>query len=107
VTWAVLHGTYDAQIFTDDREKAGRGAGGMMFRAAAPIAPEMKPEQKQEQAVTPAAGDRAGAGAELGYWLGSLVKSWGLEFLPWRTFFPFSERPPDGPGPSRIKLITV
>ena len=52
MTWAVLHGTYDAQIFTDDREKLGAALGHDVSRSSA-HAPEMKPEQKQEQAVTP------------------------------------------------------
>ena len=52
MTWAVLHGTYDAQIFTDDREKLGAALGHDVSHSSAHV-PEMKPEQKQEQAVTP------------------------------------------------------
>ena len=51
-----MHGTYDAQIFTDDREKLGAALGHDVSHSSA-HAPEMKPEQKQEQkqeqAVTP------------------------------------------------------
>jgi len=52
VTWAVLHGAYDAQIFTNDREKMGAALGHDVSHSSA-HAPEMKPEQKQEQAVMP------------------------------------------------------
>ena len=52
MTWAVLHGTYDAQIFTDAREKLGAALGHDVSHTSA-HAPEMKPEHKQEQAVTP------------------------------------------------------
>ena len=53
---AVSRGAYDAQIFTNDREKLGGALGHdvshrISHRSA--HAPEMKPEQKQEQAVTP------------------------------------------------------
>jgi hypothetical protein len=48
----VLHGAYEAQIFTNDREKLGAALGHDVSHSSA-HAPEMKPEQKQEQAVTP------------------------------------------------------
>ena len=52
-TWiAVSRGAYDAQIFTNDREKLGAALGHDVSHSSA-HAPEMKPEQKQEQAVTP------------------------------------------------------
>ena len=49
---AVSRGAYDAQIFTNDREKLGAALGQDVSHSSA-HAPEMKPEQKQEQAVTP------------------------------------------------------
>jgi hypothetical protein len=49
---AVLRGAYDAQIFTNDREKLGAALGHDVSHTSA-HASEMKPEQKQEQAVTP------------------------------------------------------
>jgi ATP-dependent exoDNAse (exonuclease V) alpha subunit len=49
---AVSRGAYDAQIFTNDREKLGAALGHDVSHTSA-HAPEMKPEQKQEQAVTP------------------------------------------------------
>jgi hypothetical protein len=49
---AVSRGAYDAQIFTNDREKLGAALGNDVLDSSA-HAPEMKPEQKQEQAVTP------------------------------------------------------
>jgi hypothetical protein len=51
---AVSRGAYDAQIFTNDREKLGATLGHDVSHSSA-HAPEMKPEQKQEQerAVTP------------------------------------------------------
>jgi predicted aconitase len=52
VTWAVLHGAYDAQIFTNDREKLGAALGHEVSHSSAHVQ-EMKPEQKQEQAITP------------------------------------------------------
>ena len=52
MTWAVLHGAYDAQIFTNDREKLGAALGHEVSHSSAHVQ-EMKPEQKQEQAVTP------------------------------------------------------
>jgi len=48
---AVSRGAYDAQIFTNDREKLGAALGHDVSHGSA-HAPEMKPEQKQEQAVT-------------------------------------------------------
>jgi hypothetical protein len=48
----VSRGAYDAQIFTNDREKLGAALGHDVSHSSA-HAPEMKPEQKQEQAVTP------------------------------------------------------
>jgi hypothetical protein len=48
VTWAVLHGAYDAQIFTNDREKLGAALGHDVSHSSAHV-PEMKLEQKQEQ----------------------------------------------------------
>ena len=45
---SVSRGAYDAQIFTNDREKLGHDVSHSSAHA-----PEMKPEQKQEQAVTP------------------------------------------------------
>jgi hypothetical protein len=48
---AVSRGAYDAQIFTNDREKLGAALGHDVSHSSA-HAPEMKPEQKQEQAVT-------------------------------------------------------
>jgi ATP-dependent exoDNAse (exonuclease V) alpha subunit len=47
---AVSRGAYDAQIFTNDREKLGAALGHDVSHSSA-HAPEMKPEQKQEQAV--------------------------------------------------------
>jgi len=52
VTWTVLRGAYDAQIFTNDREKLGAALGHDVSHSSAHV-PEMKPEQKQEQAITP------------------------------------------------------
>ena len=52
MAWAVLRGAYDAQIFTNDREKLGAALGHEVPHSSA-HAPEMKPEQKREQAVTP------------------------------------------------------
>ena len=52
MTWAVLHGAYDAQIFTNDREKLGAALGHDVSHSSA-HAPEMKLEQKQKQVVTP------------------------------------------------------
>ena len=49
---AVSRGAYDAQLFTNDREKLGAALGHDVSHSSA-HAPEMKPEQKQEQAVTP------------------------------------------------------
>jgi ATP-dependent exoDNAse (exonuclease V) alpha subunit len=49
---AVSRGAYDAQIFTNDREKLGAALGHDVSHSSA-HAPEMKPEHKQEQAVTP------------------------------------------------------
>jgi hypothetical protein len=51
---AVSRGAYDAQIFTNDREKLGAALGHDVSHSSA-HAPEIKPEQKQEQeqAVTP------------------------------------------------------
>jgi hypothetical protein len=49
---AVSRGAYDAQIFTNDREKLGAALGHDVSHTSAHV-PEMKPEQKQEQAVTP------------------------------------------------------
>ena len=48
MTWAVLHGAYDAQIFTNDREKLGAALGHDVSHSSAHV-PEMKLEQKQEQ----------------------------------------------------------
>ena len=48
----VSRGAYDAQIFTNDREKLGAALGHDVSHSSA-HAPEMKPEQKQGQAVTP------------------------------------------------------
>jgi len=48
---AVSRGAYDAQIFTNDREKLRAALGHDVSHSSA-HAPEMKPEQKQEQAVT-------------------------------------------------------
>jgi hypothetical protein len=50
-TVAVSRGAYDAQIFTNDREKLPAALGHDVSHSSA-HAPEMKPEQKQEQAVT-------------------------------------------------------
>jgi len=47
---AVSRGAYDAQIFTNDREKLGAALGHDASHSSA-YAPEMKPEQKQT--VTP------------------------------------------------------
>jgi hypothetical protein len=47
---AVSRGAYDAQVFTNDREKLGAALGHDVSHSSA-HAPEMKPEQ--EQAVTP------------------------------------------------------
>ena len=49
---AVSRGAYDAQIFTNDREKLGAALGHDVSHSSA-HAPEMKPEQKQEQAAAP------------------------------------------------------
>jgi ATP-dependent exoDNAse (exonuclease V) alpha subunit len=51
---SVSRGAYDAQLFTDSREKLGAALGHDVSHSSA-HAPEMKPEQKQEQeqAVTP------------------------------------------------------
>ncbi len=45
---AVSRGAYDAQLFTNDREKLGAALGHDVSQSSA-HAPEMKPEQKQEQ----------------------------------------------------------
>src|ERR1022692_2768329 len=53
---AVSRGAYDAQIFTNDREKLGAALGHDVSHSSAhapEMKPEQKPEQKQEQAVTP------------------------------------------------------
>ena len=47
-----MRGAYDAQIFTNDREKLGAAQGHDVSHSSAHV-PEMKPEQKQEQAITP------------------------------------------------------
>ena len=49
---AVSRGAYDAQIFTNDREKLGAALGHDVSHTSAHV-PEMKPEQQQEQAVMP------------------------------------------------------
>jgi predicted Zn-dependent protease len=49
---AVSRGAYDAQIFTNDREKLGAALGHDVSHSSA-HAPVMKPERKHEQAVTP------------------------------------------------------
>ena len=49
---AVSRGAYDAQIFTNDREKLGAALGHDVSHSSAHV-PEMKLEQKQEQVVTP------------------------------------------------------
>jgi ATP-dependent exoDNAse (exonuclease V) alpha subunit len=49
---SVSRGAYDAQLFTDSREKLGAALGHDVSHTSA-HAPEVKPEQKQEQAVTP------------------------------------------------------
>jgi hypothetical protein len=43
---AVSRGAYDAQIFTNDREKLGTALGHDVSHSSA-YAPEIKPEQKQ------------------------------------------------------------
>ena len=48
---AVPCGAYDAQIFTNDREKLGAALGHDVSHSSA-HAPEMKPEQRQEQAIS-------------------------------------------------------
>jgi len=45
---AVSRGAYDAQIFTNDREKLGAALGHDVSHSSA-HAPEMKPEQKQSR----------------------------------------------------------
>jgi hypothetical protein len=47
---AVSRGAYDAQIFTNEREKLGAAQGHDVSHSSA-YAPEMKLEQKQEQQV--------------------------------------------------------
>jgi len=49
---AVSRGAYDAQIFTNDREKLGAALGHDVSHSSAHVQ-EMKLEQKQELAVTP------------------------------------------------------
>ena len=49
---AVSRGAYDAQIFTNDREKLGAALGHDVLHSSAHVQ-EMKLEQKQELAVTP------------------------------------------------------
>jgi ATP-dependent exoDNAse (exonuclease V) alpha subunit len=49
---AVSRGAYDAQIFTNDREKLGAALGHDVSHSSAHV-PEMKLEQKQELAVSP------------------------------------------------------
>jgi hypothetical protein len=49
---SVSRGQWDAQIFTNDREKLSQALGHDVSHSSA-HAPEMKQEQKQEQAVTP------------------------------------------------------
>jgi hypothetical protein len=49
---AVSRGAYDAQIFTNEREKLGAALGHDVSHSSA-YAPEMKLEQKQGQVVTP------------------------------------------------------
>jgi ATP-dependent exoDNAse (exonuclease V) alpha subunit len=62
---AVSRGAYDAQIYTNDREKLGAALGRDISHRSA-HAPEMKPEQKQEQAVTPKQENAQYFGMELG-----------------------------------------
>jgi len=49
---AVSRGAYDAQIFTNDREKLGAALGHNVSHSSA-HALEMKREQRQERAATP------------------------------------------------------
>jgi hypothetical protein len=67
----------DEQIFSRTARSWSR-RWDMMFRIAAPIAPEMKPRTETGAGSHAAAGDRAAAGAEIRYWLGTLVKRLGL-----------------------------
>jgi hypothetical protein len=71
---AVSRGAYDAQIFTNDREKLGAALGHDVSHSSA-HAPEMKPGPEAGAGSHGAAGDRAAAGAKFGYWLGSLKGS--------------------------------
>jgi ATP-dependent exoDNAse (exonuclease V) alpha subunit len=73
---AVSRGAYDAQIFTNDREKLGAALGHDVSHTSAHT-PEMKPEQKQGTGSHAPAGDYAAAGARRRFWFGSLVKKVG------------------------------
>jgi ATP-dependent exoDNAse (exonuclease V) alpha subunit len=60
---AVSRGAYDAQLFTNDREKLGAALGHDVSHQSA-HGPEVKQEQKQEQAIAPQReiGQRQGLG---------------------------------------------
>ena len=81
MTWAVSRGAYDAQIFTNDREKLGAALGHDVSHSSAHSL-EMKPEQKQEQAVTPQREIAPKQEQEHRYWLGPLVKNTSVPLLP-------------------------
>ena len=68
---AVSRGAYDAQIFTNDREKLGAALGHDVSHSSA-HALEMKLEQKQEQAVTPQREIAPKHEQGVRFWLGSL-----------------------------------
>jgi len=86
---AVSRGAFDAQIFTNDREKLGAALGHDVSHSSA-HAPEMKPEQKQGQAVTPQREIAPQQEQSLDIAWVSSQKSWGLEPLTRRMIFPGS-----------------
>ena len=77
MTWAVLHGAYDAQIFTNDREKLGAALGHDVSHSSAHV-----PEGTQEQTATPQQEivPKQEQSGDIG--LGLYLMNWGLEPLP-------------------------
>jgi hypothetical protein len=67
---AVSRGAYDAQIFTNDREKLGAALGHDVSHSSA-HAPEMKPEQKQEQSRRSGRSRRSRSRASILAWVSS------------------------------------
>ena len=84
---AISHGAYDAQIFTNDREKLGAALGHDVSHSSAHVR-EMKPEQKQEQAVTPRGGRSRRSRSRAS--IGPLVKRLEIRIPTKHTGFPAS-----------------